>query len=441
MRQPILAPNSPKISYRIREIVSKGYEMEALGLPVYWENIGDPIQKGVQLPSWIKNVISSKAGEDLSYAYCESKGSPVTRSFLAELTNRRGGTTITPADITFFNGLGDAIARVYSQINAANSILIPSPTYPAHSSAERSRIKREPVSYTLHPENNWLPDMEEVRELVENHPEITGILIINPDNPTGTVYSKEILEGFVRIAEEFGLFLIADEIYENLVYEGTMTRLSQIIGNVPGIAMKGISKEIPWPGSRCGWLEYYNRDKDADFFAFCEKLDQCKMSEVCSTTLPQLVIPEIMTHPEYQNLLDSRCEKIGRKMKTLRNILDEIPGVTCAGGGGAFYAIIHFEPDLFEVPLPVELFSKQRLELFNSWIKEDDKADLKFVYYMLAGFGICSVPLSGFNCSIPGVRVTLLEESDDKFLEMLELLRNALSSVTARTIPVSALGV
>jgi alanine-synthesizing transaminase len=440
MRNTLLPASSTKISYGIREIVSKGYELERNGIPVFWENIGDPIQKGVRLPTWIKDIISAKTAQDESYGYCESKGLASTRRYLAELTNTRGGIRITEDDITFFNGLGDAIARVYSQLDPNSRILLPSPTYPAHSSAERSRIKCEPLTYQLDPNSNWMPDLNEIRTLVERHENISGILLINPDNPTSTVYSRSILEGIVEIARSNGLFIIVDEIYENLVYEGQMTRLSEVIGNdVPAIAMKGISKEIPWPGSRCGWLEYYNRSADADFFAFCEKLDQCKMSEVCSTTLPQAVIPEIMSHPEYSALLSARSKTIAGRMKKLREVISEIPGVNCNGGGGAFYATIHFDPKTFEVPLPVHFFTPEQTRFFNSWVKPDDKADLKFVYYMLAGFGICSVPLSGFNSKIPGFRITLLEETVERYVEMLNKLKNALESVQVPSIPVANL--
>lgn len=104
-----------------------------------------------------------------------------------------------------------------------------------------------------------------------------GILIINPDNPTGMIYPLETLKRIVAIAREFKLFLIADEIYINITYNGLKAySLAEIIEDIPGISMKGISKELPWPGSRCGWMEYYNRDKDKEFDAFCQTLDNAR---------------------------------------------------------------------------------------------------------------------------------------------------------------------
>ena len=105
-----------------------------------------------------------------------------------------------------------------------------------------------------------------------------GILIINPDNPTGMVYPLETLRKIVAMAREFNLFLISDEIYLNITYNGARAySLAEVIEDVPGIAMKGISKEMPWPGARCGWMEYYNREKDADFSRLCKTIDDVKM--------------------------------------------------------------------------------------------------------------------------------------------------------------------
>ena len=108
------------------------------------------------------------------------------------------------------------------------------------------------------------------------------------------VYPLETLQRIVEIAKEFNLMLISDEIYINIVYNGTKTyALSEVIEDVPGIALKGISKELPWPGSRCGWAEFYNRQRDDSFDRLCTALEDAKMIEVCSTKLPQLTIPII----------------------------------------------------------------------------------------------------------------------------------------------------
>lgn len=140
--------------------------------------------------------------------------------------------------------------------------------------------------------NHWYPDIADLRQQIVAHPEISGILIINPDNPTGMVYSQDVIREIVEIAKEYDLFLISDEIYSNLSYGGVEHRkLASVIWNVPGIAMRGISKEFPWPGSRCGWIEFYNRDSDDSFARYAQTIIAAKMLEVCSTTLPQRLFP------------------------------------------------------------------------------------------------------------------------------------------------------
>lgn len=339
MRSALLPHGSPVINYGIREIVSKGMQVEKLGTDVIWENIGDPVQKGLSLPLWIREKVSARCLESSSYAYCDSKGLLETRRFLAARTSARGSTAIDETDITFFNGLGDAIARLYSHLSPDVRVLMPSPTYPAHYGSEKNRIRTGPLQYRLDPKNGWLPDIAHVRHMVENHPEVCAILIINPDNPTGTVMPPYILEELVSIAREHGLFLIADEIYENVVFDGKMTRLSEVLdADVPAIAMKGISKDFPWPGSRCGWLEYYNRKADPRFNALCLKLDQSKMSEVCSTTLPQSLIPEVMADPRFDRMLHERNNFLKKRKSAMDAALSGLPGITLGKGGGATYA-------------------------------------------------------------------------------------------------------
>jgi len=430
MRNSLLPSGLPQVNYGIRQIVGKGFEREKLGYPVIWENIGDPVQKGMQLPGWMKDIISAEIQDNSTFGYCDSKGLPATREFLAQRTNDFGGCQISAEDITFFNGLGDAIARLYSLLSDNTRVLLPSPTYPAHTGAEKLRIRGNPITYTLDPSTGWVPQPDEIRRIIEQNKEISAILIVNPDNPTGVVYSKEILLELVQIAREYDLFIIADEIYENLVYDGEMVRLSEIIGDVPGIAMKGISKEIPWPGSRCGWLEYYNRKSDREFSELCDRIDQCKMTEVCSTTLPQKVIPGIMSNSEYSGFLNSRVTNLAEKMSLLKQRIDTLEGVECKGGQGAFYAAIHLETKLHKSDMDPQLLGDVERSLYLKWTDNlEASADLYLAYYLLAGTGVCTVPLSGFDTQVSGIRLTLLEQDLGRFEHMLDQLEYGLGKV------------
>ncbi|REL38814.1 pyridoxal phosphate-dependent aminotransferase [Rhodohalobacter sp. SW132] len=430
MRNSLLPSGLPEINYGIRQIVGKGFEREKLGYPVIWENIGDPVQKGMRLPDWMKDIITEVIQDNSTFGYCDSKGLPDTREYLAQRTNDFGGCQISADDITFFNGLGDAIARLYSLLSDDARVLLPSPAYPAHTGAEKLRIRKQPLTYTLDPSSGWLPQPDEIRKTVEENPDVSAILIVNPDNPTGVVYSKNVLLELVQIAREYELFIIADEIYENLVYDGKMVRLSEVIGDVPGIAMKGISKEIPWPGSRCGWLEYYNRKSDHEFSEFCDRIDQCKMTEVCSTTLPQKVIPGIMSNPAYSAFLDSRISSLAKKMSMLKERINVLENVECKGGQGAFYAAIHFNSELHKSDMKPELLGDVERSLYLKWTDNlEANPDLFLTYYLLAGTGVCTVPLSGFNTPVAGLRLTLLEQDMVQFEHMLDQLEKGLESV------------
>jgi len=208
------------LTYEIRNIVLIAKKMQEYGLKIIWENIGDPVQKGENIPGWMKDVLIDIIRDDSSYAYSPTKGMDATRQFIAERTNARGKVRITPEDVIFFNGLGDAIARAYSSIQVDARMIMPEPTYSTHLMAEVLHASFPPNTYRMNPYNNWHPDLRELEQKVRSHRAIVGILIINPDNPTGFVYPVEALEQVVRIARENDLFVIADETYINIVYNG-----------------------------------------------------------------------------------------------------------------------------------------------------------------------------------------------------------------------------
>ena len=136
MRNNILHIGAGELTYEIRGIVSVAKKLEALGVQIHWENIGDPVAKGENIPDWIKSIIKELVYQNSSYGYCPTKGVDETREYIAGLNNNRGGTQISPEDIIFFNGLGDAINKVYGLLRRearvigprAATILIPNPS-------------------------------------------------------------------------------------------------------------------------------------------------------------------------------------------------------------------------------------------------------------------------------------------------------------------------
>ncbi|MDD3250576.1 MAG: pyridoxal phosphate-dependent aminotransferase [Smithellaceae bacterium] len=403
------------LTYEIRNIVMIAKKMQEYGLKIIWENIGDPVQKGEKIPDWMKEVLIDILKEDMSYAYSPTKGVDATRAFLAERTNARGKIRITPEDIIFFNGLGDAIARAYSSIQVDARMIMPEPTYSTHLMAEVLHASFPPNTYRMNPYNSWAPDLRELEHKVRSHRAIVGILIINPDNPTGFVYPVHVLENIIRIARENDLFVIADETYINIVYNGKKTvPIGDVIGDVPGIAMKGISKELPWPGARCGWMEVYNADKDPIFARFINTILHQKMSEVCSTTLPQMAIPRIMTHPEYKNYLRQRTQHYEKLSAIAFGVLKDVPFVIANKSNGAFYMTVLFNESVLNERQRLPVKPPELLGYIETLTKGVEY-DKRFVYYLLAATGICVVPLTSFFTPLLGFRMTLLDKDVDEF--------------------------
>ncbi len=424
MRTDIVHIGAGELTYEIRNIVNVAEKLQALGIKTNMENIGDPVAKGEKIPDWIKKIVAELVMEDCTYGYSPTRGLLETRQFIAERTNRRGGAQITPDDIIFFNGLGDAIAKVYGLLKRTARVISPSPTYSTHASAEAAHAGSRPLSYRLDPKNKWYPDLEDLRRRVKYNPAVAGILIINPDNPTGAVYPVEILKEIVSIAKEYDLFLISDEVYINIVYNGQKTvPISDIIDNVPAIVMHGISKEFPWPGSRCGWIEVYNGHNDVLFEKYVQSILSAKMMEVCSTTLPQKAIARLMTHPQYGEYLNERISRYEKFSNIAYERLKDVPGILVNRTNGAFYMSVVFETGRLnnKQTLPVEN-NDVRFQVESLVTGPGVSLDKRFVYYLLGSTGICVVPLSSFSTELQGFRATLLERKEEEFKRIFDVL-------------------
>ncbi len=429
MRTNIVASGADELSYEIREIVDFGKQVEALGVEMIWENIGDPVAKGEKIPAWIKELIAKALTDDKTFAYSPTKGLLETRKFLSKFRKEAGDGELDPEDILFFNGLGDAVSKVYTNLNKNARVIGPSPAYPTHSSAEAAHAGSRHLTYELNPKRNWLPDINDLRNKVAYNESIAGILIINPDNPTGMIYPKSVLKEMVAIAKEHDLFLISDEIYANIEYgSDAFVPLSRLLDGVPAIIMRGLSKEVPWPGARCGWIEVYNKESDPVFARYIKSINDAKMLEVCSTTLPQKVLPDILSDARYKEYLQSRRDAYSARADTSHKVLSKIKGVSVVKPSGAFYVTVTFDD--------FGLNGKQTLAVSNPAARAlveqavagfgPHQLDKRFAYYLMAAKGLCVVPLSGFNTHLQGFRMTLLEENPEVFKKTLDILAEAI---------------
>lgn len=436
MRRNIVHIGAGELTYAIREIVEQADRIEALGVDMSWENIGDPIQKGERIPDWIKDIVADLVRDDSSYAYCPTRGEPATREFLATRVTARGGAQIGPDDILFFNGLGDAVSKALGFLRREARVIGPSPAYSTHSSAEGAHAGDHPITYTLDPDRGWQPDLDEIRQKVRYNPAIAGILLINPDNPTGVVYSRDTLEGVVEIAREFDLFVMCDEVYINITYNSApAVHLSDVIGDVCGLSLKGISKEVPWPGSRCGWMEFYNQNTDPVFARFARSLVDAKMLEVCSTTLPQRAIPRIMGDPRYPAHLATRAAEYQRRASEACAILSAVAGITVHEPQGAFYLTVLFDRDAITASMSLPIPDQRVQQVIDELILQAGvEPDFRFVYYLMGATGIVVVPLSSFCCQRHGFRITLLECDDERRRRMFETLARVIGEYQASSV-------
>jgi aspartate/methionine/tyrosine aminotransferase len=434
MRTDILHIGAGELTYEIRNIVNVGNKLQALGLNVNWENIGDPVAKGEKIPAWMKDIVSAAVQQDATYGYSPTKGMLATRQFLAEETNALGGVQITPEDIIFFNGLGDAISKIFGFLRRTARVLVPTPSYTTHSSAEAAHAGDRPLTYVLDPTNHWYPDLTDIENHIRYNPTVAGILIINPDNPTGAVYPEEILRNIVALAEKYDLFIVCDEVYQNMVYNGTKAvPLATLIGDkVPAVCMRGVSKEMPWPGGRCGWIEVYNGHRDPMFEKYINSILNAKMMEVCSTTLPQVVLPQVVKHPKYQSYLDERVRRYERHSNIAYDILKEVDGIVVNKTNGAFYMSVAFAEGVLnnQQTLPIEI-EQVRNTVEKIVSGPDVSLDKRFVYYLLGSSGVCVVPLSSFATSMQGFRITLLERDEEIFTQIFHTIAAAIKDYRA----------
>ncbi|MEM7184051.1 MAG: pyridoxal phosphate-dependent aminotransferase [Spirochaetota bacterium] len=427
MRRSIIHPGADALVYEIRQIVAIAQKLQSLGVSITWENIGDPIHKGEKVAPWIRDIVQKIIQKDESWGYTASQGAYKTREFLAAKVNERGGATITPDDIIFFNGLGDAVAKIFGFMRREARILGPSPAYSTFSSAEAAHSGYEHLTYELNPDKSWMPDLEDIENKVKYNDSITGVLLINPDNPTGAVYPQEVIKEIVSICEKYDCILICDETYAHVNYSGESSlHLSECIGdNVPAMALRSISKELPWPGGRCGWIEVLNREKDQVFSRYVKSLIDAKTLEVCSTTLPQMAIPEIYSSPNFVPHLQQRNQKFKQRAKQALELLKGTTGIKVVEPKGGFFLTIQFEDSALASGMYLQV-SNLQAKKFLEPLLQGVRNDRRFILYLLAAKGICAVPLTSFNYDKDGFRITLLEEDPEKFVWIMQTVRESI---------------
>jgi alanine-synthesizing transaminase len=436
MRTNLIKEGDEQLRYEIREIVEIANEIVAMlpagtPRPMIWENIGDPVAKGEHIPDWMKQVVKDACSEDRAYAYSPTRGDNEARKFVLE--HYSDSRICSEDDIIFFNGLGDAINKLFSTLHSSARVIGPNPTYPSHATAEAIHHGGDPITYPLQLDNGGRIDIAALEASVLANPSIVGILVISPNN-LGVAHPEADLREVVRIARENECFLLFDEIYQNLLFDiSKRVRLADIVGDVPAISMKGVSKEIPWPGGRCGWIEVYNADKDENFRGWIHTILVSKMLEVCSTTLPQIVFPRIVTHPEFTAFRDSRMAKYKARLDTAMEIFGPCEVIQPVVPDGVFYLTCTVDTKRFPNTNKLQARNED-IRLFIDMLMNKSvlRTDKQFAYELLGAEGVCVVPLSGFSSPIDGFRMTLLEEDADLFRETCIRIRRGAEAFFTR---------
>ncbi len=421
MRTNIARPDVYLMRYAIREIVDVMQKLSEID-PEYRfvrENIGDPIVKSWPVPEFVKAALIEEIQrkDNLVFGYSHSRGNPAVRKWIVEYAKRFSPNCVLDYEnVLFTNGLGSAIAALYHMLPRGARILQPAPCYPSHASMESFAAGEEPILYNLNSANRWQPDLDHMQSQIKKHPEIGGVLVINPNNPTGAVYSRDIVEKIIRIAEENQLLVISDEIYFRMVYNGVEHQhLSELAARrIPLIVLKGLSKDVPWPGSRCGWIEFHNTDIDPTYRAYAHAVKKRILLEVCATTMPQMVIPKIYDHSNYEGWLQQNNAALQANGNRIAELLSTAPGLTVHQPDGAFYMMPLFEKGVLNQRQTLPIRNSEARSFIESEVSKpgipDDK---RFTYYLLASTGICVVPASGFNSPDPGFRLTTLERNPE----------------------------
>jgi alanine-synthesizing transaminase len=243
--------------YAIRNIVTEARKVEAAGRKVRYLNIGDPIIFGFQTPPHLVDAVEAalRRGQN---GYAPSVGILEAREAVAADCARRG-MPVLPDRVVITSGTSEGIELALTALaEAGDEVLIPVPTYPLYT-AVLAKIGARPVFYRTDPDRGWLPDVDHIRSLIT--PATRALVVIDPNNPTGAVYPREVRRELVELADRHNFPLLADEVYADLAYDGPVPAIASENLAAPVISFSSLSKAYLAPGWRTGWLAVGGDDR------------------------------------------------------------------------------------------------------------------------------------------------------------------------------------
>ncbi len=376
MASHVGAPSAPfpvaervgRFQYAIRNIVAEARQLEASGRKVRYLNIGDPVACGFQTPPHMIAAVE-RALRDGHNGYGPSVGIlPARQSIAAELTTR--GFPVSADRVVVTAGTSEAIELALTAlVDPGGEVLVPIPTYPLYT-AVLARLDAQARFYRTDPATGWMPDLDHLRSLIT--PKTRVLVVIDPNNPTGAIYPPEVRRALIELAETHRLVLIADEVYGDMGYEGSVAPIGSLAPDAPIISCSSLSKGYLAPGWRTGWLAVGRHAQLDPVLAAIQKLADGRL---CSTVPMQYAIAAAIDG-DRAHQVQFRAELKVRAQLTARR-LNAIEGISCVEPRAAFYAMP-------QVTLP------------------PGRTDVDYVLGLLRAAGVLCVYGSGFNMPATG---------------------------------------
>ena len=376
------------VEYAIRDIVSAARGLEARGRRIDYLNIGDPVQFGFQPPDNVREALVSavRAGQN---HYPPSEGLPELREAIAGKENGKG-LSISGEDVLVTNGVSEALDMTISSIvEEGDEVLLPGPYYPPYASYVRLH-GGVPVEFGVDLGNS-APDLEDIRSKIT--PRTVAICLISPNNPTGAVFSEGSLRDLVDIANEHGLYVICDEIYDQITFDGGFSGIGRVAGDSPVVVLNGFSKAHLMSGWRVGYVAF-NRSPRLE--ALKEHLPKLARVRISANMPVQHAALESLRGP--QDYVGRMVSELRRRRDLVVRRINEIPGLSCPPPRGAFYAF----PRIEDNPYPT---------------------DREFVMGLLESKGVLTVHGSGFGTAYGSGHFRLV------FLPGVPVLESALGKI------------
>jgi len=333
------------VLYDIRgPIMDAARQMEDEGQKIIKLNLGNLAVFGFDAPEEIQQDMIRNLPN--SAGYSDSKGIFAARKAVMHETQKQGIVGVTLDDIYLGNGASELITMATNALlDNGDELLLPMPDYPLWTAAT-SLSGGTPVHYLCDEANGWMPDLDDIRAKIT--PRTKGIVVINPNNPTGVLYSDALLQGIVTIAREHGLVILADEVYDKVLYDGVKhTALASLSTDVLTLTFNSLSKSYRSCGYRAGWMVVSGNKKAAG--DYIEGLTMLSNMKLCSNVPGQWAIQTALGG--YQSINDLVCEggRLRRQRDLAYELITAIPGVSCVKPEAALYMFPKLDPTLYPI--------------------------------------------------------------------------------------------